>query len=52
MNLILLTLTPLISYWLKGKVTDEKMYYRNSDFYEKNNCTTIFGKKVIKIDSF
>lgn len=41
---------PLISYWLKGKVTDEKMYYRNSDFYEKNNCTTILGKKVIKID--
>lgn len=42
---------PLISYWLKGKVTDEKMYYRNSDFYEKNNCNAILGKKVIKIDS-
>lgn len=26
---------PLISYWLKGKVTDDKMYYRSSDFYEK-----------------
>ncbi len=42
---------PLISYWLKGKVDDEKMYYRNSDFYEKNNCNTILGKKVITIDS-
>jgi NAD(P)H-nitrite reductase large subunit len=42
---------PLISYWLKGKVDDEKMYYRNSDFYEKNNCNAILGKKVIKIDS-
>lgn len=41
---------PLISYWLKGKVTDDKMYYRNSDFYEKNNCTTLFNKKVVKID--
>lgn len=41
---------PLISYWLKGKVTDEKMYYRNSDFYEKNKCTTLLGKKVVKID--
>jgi NAD(P)H-nitrite reductase large subunit len=41
---------PLISYWLKGKVADDKMYYRNSDFYEKNTCTTLFGKKVEKID--
>lgn len=41
---------PLISYWLKGKVTDDKMYYRDSDFYEVNNCSTILGKKVIKID--
>ena len=41
---------PLISYWLKGKVTDDKMYYRNSDFYDKNKCKTILGKKVIKID--
>jgi NAD(P)H-nitrite reductase large subunit len=42
---------PLISYWLKGSVSDEKMYYRESDFYEKNNCTTLLGKKVVKIDS-
>lgn len=42
---------PLISYWLKGKVTDDKMYYRSSDFYEKNNCTAILGKKAEKIDA-
>ena len=42
---------PLISYWLKGKVTDDKMYYRDSNFYEVNNCSTILGKKVIKIDA-
>lgn len=42
---------PLISYWLKGKVSDDKMYYRGSDFYEKNNCTTLLGKRVEKIDS-
>ncbi|HEY5585104.1 MAG TPA: FAD-dependent oxidoreductase [Ruminiclostridium sp.] len=41
---------PLISYWLKGKVADDKMYYRNSDFYDKNKCTTLLGKKVEKID--
>ncbi len=42
---------PLISYWLKGKVSDDKMYYRSSDFYEKNNCTAILGKKAEKIDA-
>ena len=42
---------PLISYWLKGKVTDDKMYYRDSDFYEVNNCTAILGKRVVKIDA-
>ncbi len=41
---------PLISYWLQGKVTDDKIYYREPDFYEKNRCSTIFGKKVVKIE--
>lgn len=41
---------PLISYWLKGAVTDEKMYYRNKDFYQKNNCEALLGKKVTRID--
>lgn len=41
---------PLISYLLCGKTTEEKMKYRPDDFYEKNNCTTIFGKTVVKID--
>ena len=42
---------PLISYWLEGKVTDEKIYYREPDFYEKNGVETILGMKVSKIDS-
>ena len=31
---------PLISYLLRGKVTEEKMYYRDVDFYKKTsaNC--------------
>lgn len=41
---------PLISYYLKGKVKDENMYYRDSDFYEKLNVETVFGKKATKID--
>ncbi len=40
---------PLISYWLQGKVTDEKIYYREPDFYEKNCCSAILGKKVTAI---
>jgi len=29
---------PLISYLLLGKVTEEKMKYRDSGFYTDNNC--------------
>mgnify|MGYP000854142635 CR=1 FL=1 len=42
---------PLISYWLKGSVTEENMRYRDYDFYEKNNVETIFETKVTKIDA-
>lgn len=41
---------PLISYWLQGKVTDEKIYYREPDYYEKNGVETILGKRAVKID--
>ena len=41
---------PLISYLLCGKTTEDKMKYRPDDFYETNNCTTLFGKKAVKID--
>lgn len=41
---------PLISYWLKGDVTEENMRYRDEDFYEKNDVDTLFGTKVTKIN--
>lgn len=41
---------PLISYWLKGAVTEENMRYRDTDFYEKNDVDTLFDTKVIKIN--
>lgn len=41
---------PLISYWLKGDVTEKNMRYRDEDFYEKNDVDTLFGTKVIKIN--
>ncbi len=40
---------PLISYWLEGKVDDEKIYYREPDFYEKNNVMTMFNTRAVKI---
>lgn len=41
---------PLISYLIYGKTTEEKMRYRDPDFYEKNRVETILGKKAASID--
>jgi NAD(P)H-nitrite reductase large subunit len=41
---------PLISYYLKGKVSDDRMRFRNEDFYEKNNIEAILGKEAVKVD--
>lgn len=41
---------PLISYWLEGKVTEEKMHYRDLTFYDRMNVDTLLGKKVNSID--
>lgn len=41
---------PLISYYLEGKTDPERMLYRDPDFYEKMNCTVLYGKKVLKIN--
>lgn len=42
---------PLISYYLEGKTTLDKMNYRKADFYEENGCSVIYGKKAVKIDT-
>jgi len=42
---------PLISYLLLGKTDENRMKYRPDDFYETNNCTTLLGATVEKIDS-
>ncbi len=41
---------PLISYYLEGKTTIEKMKYRNDDYYKTNNCEVLYGKQAVKID--
>ena len=42
---------PLISYKLKGDVTEKQMSYRPADFYKANNVDTMLGKKAISVDS-
>lgn len=41
---------PLISYYLEGKTTIEKMNYRPEDFYEKNGCEVVYGQEATSID--
>ncbi len=40
---------PLISYYLEGKTTLEKMNYRSEDFYEKNKAELVYASAE-KID--
>ena len=49
---------PLISYYLEGKTTLDKMNYRPADFYKTNGCRLIYGraasvdpeKKTVSLD--
>ncbi len=41
---------PLISYYLCGKTTMEKMRYRGASFYEDNQVQFMPGKTAVKID--
>ena len=41
---------PLISYALEGKASPENMNARPADFYEKNGCEVLYGKKAVRID--
>jgi NAD(P)H-nitrite reductase large subunit len=38
---------PLITYWLGGKVEEDKMFYRDEDFYERNRVDTRLGERAI-----
>ncbi|MBI4744163.1 MAG: NAD(P)/FAD-dependent oxidoreductase [Actinobacteria bacterium] len=42
---------PLISYYIEGKVDEDRMLYRPRGFYEKKNVKTILGEKAVKVDS-
>lgn len=40
---------PLISYLLQGKTTEEKIKYRDDDFYKNMECRILFGKTVTEV---
>ena len=42
---------PLISEYLAGRYTLEKMLYRPAGFYEQNGIRTLLGEKVTKLDA-
>ncbi|HHY81844.1 MAG TPA: NAD(P)/FAD-dependent oxidoreductase [Clostridiales bacterium] len=41
---------PLISYLLLGKTNEEKMKYRNDDFYRENRCELKLNKTAQRLD--
>ena len=41
---------PLISYYMAGKVSEQNIYYRSQDFYEKNQVDILLGEEVTAID--
>lgn len=42
---------PLISYLLMGKTDENKMKYRNNNFYKDNQCELKLNKTAVSIDS-
>lgn len=42
---------PLISYYLEGKTTAQKMLYRNEDFYAQNNCRLLLSETAKDINA-
>ena len=42
---------PTISYYLKGDIGREQMYYRDAEFYIRNGVTLLSGKTAEKIDA-
>ncbi|MDI6800277.1 MAG: FAD-dependent oxidoreductase [Actinomycetota bacterium] len=40
---------PLISYYLSGKVSEEKMFYRDSSFYQDNFVNLLLDQEVAEI---
>jgi len=42
---------PLISYWLLGKTDEEKMKYRDDDFYTRHRVTLLSGTRAVRVNA-
>lgn len=42
---------PLISYYLEKKTDTKRMNYRDADFYDTMNCTVLYGRKAVGMDT-
>lgn len=42
---------PLISYFLHGKVPEDKMSYRPESFYRDNDCRLLLNKRAVSFDA-
>ena len=42
---------PLISYLLRGKVTEDSMKYRSDGFYADNSCTLLLGTEATEVNA-
>ena len=40
---------PLISYYLEDKTDLSHMQYRGDDFYDKTQCTVLYGRKAVHL---
>ena len=41
---------PLLSYYLGGRITEEKLQFVHRDFYEKHGVTLILGKRAVDLN--
>jgi len=42
---------PLISYFLAGALNEDKMLYRDTDFYKTNGVNLLLGTKALSVDT-
>jgi nitrite reductase (NADH) large subunit len=41
---------PLLSHYLSGKITEDKLNFRQDDFYSRNGVDPILGKCIVRVD--
>ena len=41
---------PMLSHYLSGKITEDKLNFRPDDFFTKNNVDTFLGKSIEKVE--